>query len=123
MTNIFSRPEMNLNSIMPQNNISGSSSSENKNLKDLEGAASQFESIFLKSILGFEAMFNNHNGSDLTCKNNWNDGHMCYILSWKITLLNQFTADLDKSLARAVHLLNMIRLDLLNASLNNLRIH
>ena len=48
MTNIFSRPEMNLNSIMPQNNISGSSSSENK---DLEGAASQFESIFLKMFL------------------------------------------------------------------------
>ena len=48
MTNIFSRPEMNLNSITPQNNISGSSSSENK---DLEGAASQFESIFLKMFL------------------------------------------------------------------------
>ena len=48
MTNIFSRPEMNLNSIMPQNNISGSSSPENK---DLEGAASQFESIFLKMFL------------------------------------------------------------------------
>jgi Rod binding domain-containing protein len=51
MTNIFSRPEMNLNSITPQNNISGSSSPENKNLKDLEGAASQFESIFLKMFL------------------------------------------------------------------------
>ena len=51
MTSVFSRPEMNLNSIMPQNNISGSSSPENKNLKDLEGAASQFESIFLKMFL------------------------------------------------------------------------
>ena len=51
MTNIFSRPEMNLNSLVPPNNISGSSSSENKSLKDLEGAASQFESIFLKMFL------------------------------------------------------------------------
>ena len=51
MTNVFSRPEMNLNSLGPPNNISGSSSSENKNLKDLEGAASQFESIFLKMFL------------------------------------------------------------------------
>ena len=51
MTNIFSRPEMNLNSLVPPNNISGSSSSESKNLKDLEGAASQFESIFLKMFL------------------------------------------------------------------------
>ena len=51
MTNIFSRPEMNLNSLVPPNNISGSSNSENKNLKDLEGAASQFESIFLKMFL------------------------------------------------------------------------
>ena len=51
MTNIFSRPEMNLNSLVPPNNISGSNSPENKNLKDLEGAASQFESIFLKMFL------------------------------------------------------------------------
>ena len=51
MTNIFSRPEMNLNSLVPPNNISDSSRSENKNLKDLEGAASQFESIFLKMFL------------------------------------------------------------------------
>ena len=51
MTNIFSRPEMNLNSLVPPNNISGSSISENKNLKDLEAAASQFESIFLKMFL------------------------------------------------------------------------
>ena len=51
MTNIFSRPEMNLNSVIPQNNISGSSSSENNNIKDLESAASQFESIFLKMFL------------------------------------------------------------------------
>ena len=51
MTNIFSRPEMNLNSLVPPNNISGSSSSENNNIKDLESAASQFESIFLKMFL------------------------------------------------------------------------
>ena len=51
MTNIFSKPEMNLNSIVPQNNISGTGNSENKNLKDLEGAASKFEAIFLKMFL------------------------------------------------------------------------
>ena len=51
MTNVFSRPEMNLNSLVPPNNISGSRIPENKNLKDLEGAASQFESIFLKMFL------------------------------------------------------------------------
>ena len=51
MTNIFSQPDMNLNSLMPQKSISDLSSSESKNLKDLEGAASQFESIFLKMFL------------------------------------------------------------------------
>ena len=51
MNTISSRPELTPNLMVPEFNLVKSNTAESQNIEELEGAASQFESILLKMFL------------------------------------------------------------------------
>ena len=51
MNTISSRPELTSKLMAPESNMAKNNSADSKNIEELEGAASQFESILLKMFL------------------------------------------------------------------------